>query len=108
MLLCAENLDIHNKYIDQNNDLDTLSVASSNHFTIVNGMGNYNRHKSNKPIQCCCKHQLTVLVISMTIVIFLTIVYCVYYVHSKFFKFKMFNILHMKQQILLITTIKLN
>jgi len=47
-------------------------------------MGGQNRYKSSKPIQCCCeRHQLTVLVISMTIVFFLTIVYCVYYVHSK-------------------------
>jgi len=84
LLLCAENLDAHNKYIDRNNDLDTLSIASSNHFTIVNGIGGLNRHKSRKPITCCCeRHQLTVLVISMTIVFFLTIVYCIYYVHSK-------------------------
>ncbi|XP_025193318.1 uncharacterized protein LOC112593192 [Melanaphis sacchari] len=83
LLLCAENLDAHNEYIDQNNDLDTLSVASSNNFTIVNGIG-HNRHKSKKPITCCCeRHQLTVLVISMTIVFFLTIVYCVYYVHRR-------------------------
>ncbi|XP_016660060.1 uncharacterized protein LOC100163372 isoform X1 [Acyrthosiphon pisum] len=82
LLLCAENLDAHNKYIDRNNDLDTLSVASSNHFTIVNGIG-HNRHKSRKPTTCCCeRHQLTVLVISMTIVFFLTIVYCIYYVHK--------------------------
>ncbi|KAL4130698.1 hypothetical protein QTP88_008099 [Uroleucon formosanum] len=81
--LCAENLDAHNKFIDRNNDLDTLSVASSNHFTIVNGIG-HNRHKSRKPTTCCCEqHQLTVLVISMTIVFFLTIVYCIYYVHRR-------------------------
>ncbi|KAF0773519.1 ACYPI004465 protein [Aphis craccivora] len=81
LLLCAENLDAHNKYIDRNNDLDTLSVASSNHFTIVNGIV-HNRHKSRKPTTCCCeRHQLSVLVISMTIVFFLTIVYCIYYVH---------------------------
>ncbi|XP_025420691.1 uncharacterized protein LOC112690811 [Sipha flava] len=84
LLLCAENLNAHNKYIDRDNDLDTLSVASSNHFTIVNGMGGHKRNKSIKPIQCCCeRHQLTVLVISMTIVLFLTIVYCVYYVHRR-------------------------
>jgi len=84
LLLCAENLDTHNKYMDHNNDLDTLSIASSNHFTIVNGMGEQNRYKTNKPTQCCCeRHQLTVLVISMTIVFFLTIVYCVYYVHRR-------------------------
>lgn len=83
LLLCAENLDVHNKNIDCNYDMDTLSVASSNHFTIVNGMGGH-KHKSKKPTQCSCeRNQLTVLVISMTIVFFLTIVYCIYYVHSK-------------------------
>lgn len=52
-------------------------------------MGGNNRQKSKKAAQCCCeKHQLTVLVISMTIVLFLTIVYCVYCVHSKLLKIK--------------------
>lgn len=46
---------------------DAHSVASSTHFTVVNG---YTKHRTGKePKSCCCdhSHQITVLVISMTI-----------------------------------------
>ncbi|XP_039748727.1 uncharacterized protein LOC120625672 isoform X2 [Pararge aegeria] len=46
---------------------DTASVASSTHFTVVNG---FTKHRPSKePKSCCCdhSHQITVLVISMTI-----------------------------------------
>ncbi|XP_030026419.1 uncharacterized protein LOC115444689 [Manduca sexta] len=46
---------------------DAASVASSTHFTVVNG---YTKHRTGKePKSCCCdhSHQITVLVISMTI-----------------------------------------
>ncbi|XP_022815871.1 uncharacterized protein LOC111349129 [Spodoptera litura] len=46
---------------------DTQSIASSTHFTVVNG---YTKHRTGKePKSCCCdhSHQITVLVISMTI-----------------------------------------
>ncbi|XP_034824478.1 uncharacterized protein [Maniola hyperantus] len=46
---------------------DAASVASSTHFTVVNG---FTKHRPSKePKSCCCNHshQITVLVISMTI-----------------------------------------
>ncbi|KOB68641.1 Uncharacterized protein OBRU01_18004 [Operophtera brumata] len=45
---------------------DATSVASSTHFTVVNG---YTKHRVKEPTACCCNHshQITVLVISMTI-----------------------------------------
>lgn len=46
---------------------DTASIASSTHFTVVNG---YTKQRPEKePKSCCCNqsHQITVLVISMTI-----------------------------------------
>ncbi|XP_045446191.1 uncharacterized protein LOC123654322 isoform X2 [Melitaea cinxia] len=46
---------------------DATSVASSTHFTVVNG---FTKHRPSKePKSCCCdhSHQITVLVISMTI-----------------------------------------
>ncbi|XP_023940504.1 uncharacterized protein LOC112047559 [Bicyclus anynana] len=46
---------------------DAASVASSTHFTVVNG---FTKHRPTKePKSCCCdhSHQITVLVISMTI-----------------------------------------
>ncbi|CAG5040162.1 unnamed protein product [Parnassius apollo] len=48
---------------------DVASVASSTHFTVVNG---FTKQRSEKePKSCCCNHshQITVLVISMTILL---------------------------------------
>ncbi|XP_063839672.1 uncharacterized protein LOC135088668 [Ostrinia nubilalis] len=46
---------------------DAVSVASSTHFTVVNGFTKQRQGK--EPKSCCCdhSHQVTVLVISMTI-----------------------------------------
>ncbi|KAI5633795.1 hypothetical protein NE865_13485 [Phthorimaea operculella] len=46
---------------------DAVSIASSTHFTVVNGFTK--QHPSKEPRTCCCakSHQITVLVISMTI-----------------------------------------
>ncbi|KAM3962414.1 uncharacterized protein ACR2FA_003658 [Aphomia sociella] len=46
---------------------DAVSVASSTHFTVVNGFTK--QRPGKEPKSCCCdhSHQITVLVISMTI-----------------------------------------
>ncbi|XP_050681780.1 uncharacterized protein LOC126977119 [Leptidea sinapis] len=46
---------------------DVTSLASSTHFTVVNGFTK--QHTTKEPKTCCCyhSHQITVLVISMTI-----------------------------------------
>ncbi|CAH2075313.1 unnamed protein product, partial [Iphiclides podalirius] len=48
---------------------DAASVASSTHFTVVNGFTKQRTEK--EPKSCCCNHshQITVLVISMTILL---------------------------------------
>ncbi|XP_004931901.1 uncharacterized protein LOC101746542 [Bombyx mori] len=48
-------------------DQDATSIASSTHFTVVNGYTKQCPNKENK--SCCCNHshQITVLVITMTI-----------------------------------------
>lgn len=47
-------------------DQDACSVASSTHFTLVNG---FSRQRNDKVKTCCCdrSHQITVLVIFMTV-----------------------------------------
>ncbi|XP_031769605.1 uncharacterized protein LOC113511598 isoform X1 [Galleria mellonella] len=49
------------------NGQDATSVASSTHFTVVNGFTK--QRPGKEPKSCCCdhSHQITVLVISMTI-----------------------------------------
>lgn len=61
--------------------LDTMSVASSTHFTVVNGI----TRRTEKPLpKCCCRsHRLTALVLSMSCIISLGIFGAVFYMESK-------------------------
>lgn len=61
---------------------DAGSVASSTHFTVVNG---FTKHRPSKePKTCCCdhSHQITVLVISMTILFSACILAAICFVES--------------------------
>lgn len=63
---------------------DAASVASSTHFTVVNG---YTKHRVDKePTSCCCNHshQITVLVISMTILFSACILAAICFVESEY------------------------
>lgn len=63
---------------------DTQSIASSTHFTVVNG---YTKHRTGKePKSCCCdhSHQITVLVISMTILFSACILAAICFVESRY------------------------
>lgn len=63
---------------------DTQSIASSTHFTVVNG---YTKHRTGKePKSCCCdhSHQITVLVISMTILFSACILAAICFVESEY------------------------
>lgn len=65
---------------------DTTSIASSTHFTVVNG---YTKHRPDKgPRSCCCdhSHQITVLVISMTILFSACILAAICFVESEYKK----------------------
>lgn len=60
------------------------SVASSTHFTVVNG---YTKHRQDKEhTSCCCSqsHQITVLVISMTILFSACILAAICFVESEY------------------------
>lgn len=62
---------------------DATSLASSTHFTVVNG---FTKHRSTKePRTCCCNHshQITVLVIIMTILFSACILAAICFVESK-------------------------
>lgn len=63
---------------------DATSVASSTHFTVVNG---FTKQRTGKePKSCCCdhSHQITVLVISMTILFSACILAAICFVESKY------------------------
>lgn len=63
---------------------DAASVASSTHFTVVNG---YTKHRTDKEsASCCCSHshQITVLVISMTILFSACILAAICFVESEY------------------------
>lgn len=63
---------------------DAQSVASSTHFTVVNG---YTKQRSGKETKSCCcdhSHQITVLVISMTILFSACILAAICFVESKY------------------------
>ncbi|XP_047986274.1 uncharacterized protein LOC125226356 [Leguminivora glycinivorella] len=64
-------------------EADTASIASSTHFTVVNG---FTKHRTTKePKSCCCSHshQITVLVISMTILFSACILAAICYVEMR-------------------------
>lgn len=66
---------------------DATSVASSTHFTVVNG---FTKHRPTKePKSCCCdhSHQITVLVISMTILFSACILAAICFVESTYIEF---------------------
>lgn len=65
-------------------DLDTVSIASSMHFTMVNGEGG----PPKKPKRGLCDRgrQVTVLIVSMSTIFMLLIMGMVYALESKFLK----------------------
>ncbi|CAL7943305.1 unnamed protein product [Xylocopa violacea] len=67
LLLTAANLAnlaaIHPPTVTTPKQMDTASVASSTHFTVVNGLG---RPTTVYRKSCCARHQLTVLVCTMS------------------------------------------
>lgn len=64
-------------------DIDTLSIASSTHFTVVNGLDRY-RNKISQNNSCCRKHKLTVLTLTMSSIFMFGIIVAVYLFESKY------------------------
>lgn len=63
-------------------DLDTISMASSTHFTVVNGIGR--QPKVPKSGLCDRGHQITVLIVTMSIFFMIGICAAIYFMESKF------------------------
>ncbi|XP_065207013.1 uncharacterized protein LOC135836239 [Planococcus citri] len=79
-----DNVTPHHEYVTSNGkNYDTESLASSTHFTLVNGMER-KIPKHMKPVECCCeRHQLSILITTMTLVFSFTIFLCIYFVQAK-------------------------
>ncbi|KAK9512499.1 hypothetical protein O3M35_000908 [Rhynocoris fuscipes] len=72
-------------------EVDTCSIASSTHFTMVN-YGNV-RTKERKQ-SCCAKHHISALVITMCALFLLGLIAAVYYIDSKCNSILIFNFIN--------------
>lgn len=69
-------------------DFDTVSMASSTHFTVVNGIGR--QPKVPKSGLCDRGKQITVLIVTMSIIFMIGIIAAVYFMESKYFLMLLF------------------
>lgn len=65
---------------DKSQDQDNVSIASSMHFTVVN----VNQRPKAKQRSCCSKHQLTILVITMSVLFLVGIICAIFFIESKY------------------------
>lgn len=65
-------------------ELDTMSMASSTHFTVVNGMGGPQRVA--KDGLCSRGHQITVLILTMSLMFLIGISAAVFMLESELLK----------------------
>lgn len=73
-------------------DFDTISMASSTHFTVVNGMGRPERNIKDGP--CSRGHQITVLIITMSLIFLIGILGAIFFLERKYTIYK--NFVHIK------------
>lgn len=71
----------HHRLQGKTKDVDTVSLASSTHFTMVNGVGGPQR-KTKSGI-CDRGHQITVLILTMSMVFFIGICGAVFLLERK-------------------------
>lgn len=71
-----------NLHFVKTKDVDSVSIASSTHFTMVNGIGRPPR-KTKSGI-CSRSHQITVLILTMSTIFLIGILFAVYLLESKF------------------------
>lgn len=85
LLLTAANLAAlrieHTSHRRQTDNIDTASVASSTHFTMVNGMPHCKSKVAS--FSCCQKHQLSVVVITTCGLFLIGLLMAIYYIDSK-------------------------
>lgn len=69
---------------------DTESVASSTHFTVVNGFTRHGKNIKSDSQMWCCKssHQITVLIVTMTVLFTAGLLAAICYVESESMKIK--------------------
>lgn len=67
------------KVPDKTQELDNVSIASSMHFTVVN----VNQRTRTKQRSFCSKHQLTILVITMSVLFTIGIISAIFFIESK-------------------------
>lgn len=63
---------------EKTQDLDNVSIASSMHFTVVN----VNHRPKPKQRSFCSKHQLTILVITMSVLFLVGIITAIFFIES--------------------------
>ena len=70
-------------------EFDTVSIASSTHFTVVNGMSRFDNDKSKisplRKILCNKSHQITILILTMSLIFLMGILLAIYLLESKCF-----------------------
>lgn len=77
------SFDNKNLQIPKNHrEYDTESVASSTHFTVVNGFGTPTRFKESRKL-CSPYNQITVLIFSMTLFFLVAIIVLIYMMESE-------------------------
>lgn len=88
LLLTAANLAALRFEPNQPKPDDTASLASSTHFTVVNGV----ERRKSKPLPSCCwhSHQLTALVVAMSLIFLVGILLAVLYLEMRWRDIRMF------------------
>lgn len=74
--------DVFERQLGKTKDFDSVSMASSTHFTVVNGIGR--QPKVPKSGLCDRGRQITVLIVTMSVVFMIGIIAAVYFMESKY------------------------
>ena len=80
MLNITEHDEIHPQ--PKAKDLDQVSIASSTHFTVVNGFGRSNIKPKSNSI-CRQGRQITILIVTMSVLFMIGIITAIYLMDSK-------------------------
>lgn len=70
------------KQTHKNADVDEHSIASSTHFTMVNGFGNHRKLVTNARGCCCCK-PIAAVIITMTGLLFIIVFAAIFFAECK-------------------------
>ncbi|XP_075232637.1 uncharacterized protein LOC142330994 [Lycorma delicatula] len=79
--LAALRIEPTSASLRQTDNVDSASVASSTHFTMVNGMPHCKAKVAS--VSCCQKHQLSVVVITMCGLFLIGLLIAIYYIDRR-------------------------